>query len=95
MLYVTAIRRPVKNDGRAEGRRTIRQMCLLFAPMLRSRAISSGSADAKPSAVLIVSGKKQKSTTMETVGAIPKPNQMTRMGAMASICMVCDTTSMG
>ncbi len=63
--------------------------------MARSRAISSGSEDARPSAVLIVSGKKQKSTTMETVGVIPKPNQMTRIGAMASICIVCDATKSG
>ena len=29
---------------------------------------------------------------METVGTMPKPNQMTRIGAMASICIVWDTT---
>ena len=92
---MTAIRNPVKNDGSAEGTRTIRQICLLLAPMARSRAISSGSEEARPSAVLIVSGKKQNSTTMETVGAIPNPNQMTRIGAIASICMVCDTTRRG
>ena len=68
---------------------------LLLAPIARSRAINSGSEDAKPSAVLIVSGKKQKSTTMETVGVIPNPNQMTRIGAIASICIVWDTTRMG
>ena len=89
------MRRPVKNEGRADGRRTIRQICLRLAPMVLSRATSSGSEDARPSAVLMVSGKKQNSTTIETVGVIPKPNQMTRIGAMASICMVCEATKSG
>ena len=62
---------------------------------MRIILIASGSTERRPSSVLTVIGKKQISAMIASFGPIPKPNQTTRIGAMAMIGIVCEATSSG
>jgi len=67
-LYVMPILIPVKIAGSAPGSRILKKTSLREAPIVRSRAICSGSAARSPSAVLTTMGKKQTRPTTMTLG---------------------------
>src|SRR5258708_2783900 len=66
-LYVAAMRSPLKNEGNAAGKRTLRQICACDAPIARSKATKSGSVAVRPSTVAMVMGKKQNKITTITL----------------------------
>ena len=62
---------------------------------MRRSLIASGSTEASASSVVTVTGKKQMSAMMASLGAMSNPNQATSSGAMMTIGSVCDATSSG
>ena len=91
----TAIFAPLKMNGIAAAPR--RAQGVRHGPASRVRIIRSrsGSTERSPSSVLTVIGKKQISAMIASFGPIPKPNQTTRIGAIAMIGIVCEATSSG
>src|SRR3954447_12795014 len=91
----TAIRAPEKSAGRAAGASTRRNVAQREAPSVVMSLRRDGSTDASPSSAVTVTGKKQTSATIASLGASPKPSQATSSGATMTIGMVCDATSSG
>jgi hypothetical protein len=57
--------------------------------------MSSPSTDRRPSIPLTTIGKKQISATMTSLGVMPYPNKMTRIGASTTIGIVCEPMRTG
>ena len=93
--YVAEIRSPVKNPGRPDGQRTLRNVWPADAPNERISSVASAEVDAKPSRRAIVIGKNVTRTTTRTFGSSPNPNQTTMSGAIATIGTVCEPTRSG
>ena len=55
----------------------------------------SRSTDLKPTTVATTIGKKASRNAAITLGMMPKPNQTTNSGAMATFGMLCENTSNG
>jgi len=91
----TAILAPLRKYGRAAGTSARVRVCTRLASMVRISFFSSGSTEPSPSKVLTVTGKKQTRAMIASFGPIPKPNQTTRIGAIATIGIVCEATSRG
>ena len=66
-----AILMPVNSIGQGSRQPHLEKQIARVAPMVRSSAISSGSAERRPSAVLTTMGKKQTSATTITLGSMP------------------------
>ena len=87
--------RPAKKAGTAAGMSTWRSTASLPAPMPRTSATSSRSAEASPSTVLTTMGKKPTSATTMSLDSMPMPTHTMRRGASTSGGTVCEATTMG
>src|SRR5438105_1425195 len=92
---VTDTLRPLKIDGSAVGSRNLRNTLNGFAPIDRARSMTSDSTDLKPCTVATTTGKKPSRNAAMTLGTIPKPNQTTNSGAIATFGIDCENTSSG
>src|SRR5882757_982663 len=81
----TATSSPANSDGNAEGRVRRHKICLRVAPNDRSMSTCSRSAERRPSTELISIGKNATSAVVMTFEVIPVPNQISRIGAMATL----------
>ena len=71
--YDAATRAPEKTDGSAHGSSTRRKVAAREALRVRITRRYSGSTERRPSSAFTVTGKKQTSATITTLGASPKP----------------------
>src|SRR5215470_6074962 len=92
---VTETFSPLKIEGRAVGRRNLRNTLNGLAPMERARSITSDSTALKPCTVDTTTGKKPSRNAAITLGTMPKPNHTTKSGAIATLGTDCENTSSG
>ena len=62
---------------------------------MRSILTWSRSTEPRPSSVLTTIGKKQISAITISLGAMPNPNQITRIGAITITGTACEATTSG
>src|SRR5687767_12983565 len=65
------------------------------APIERNRYMFSRDVALRPTMVLITTGKNAMSAVSTTLGMMPKPNQMIRIGAMATLGITWVAMSIG
>ena len=92
---MTATLAPLNANGRAVGISTRQSRPQRVRAEGAQHLDQIRSTERRPSSVLTVIGKKQISATITSFGAIPKPNQTTRIGARSTIGIVCEATSSG
>jgi hypothetical protein len=90
-----AILNPANICGSAEGALTRSMIFVVSAPIERTRSTMSLSTLFKPTTVDTTMGKNEIKNTIAIFGRIPKPSQTTRIGAIATLGIVCDITRMG
>ncbi len=66
-----------------------------LAPSARSTSLSSGSSVARPVATLTTIGKNEIRNAVSTAGTAPMPNQITRIGTIATLGMLLKPISSG
>ena len=81
----TATRRPARMAGRPVGSFRRSSVCSRVAPSMRNSCSRWASTWRRPVRVFSISGKKQISAVISTVGSMPKPNHSTNSGASASL----------
>ena len=62
---------------------------------MRSILTCAGSTERRPSSVLTAIGKKQMSAITISFGAMPNPNQITRIGAITTTGTAWEATTSG
>src|SRR5256886_12764875 len=92
---VTETLSPAKIDGSACGRLMRTNVASRDAFIERARSSMSGSTDLNPTTVDTTIGKKPSRNAEITLGMMPKPNQTTNNGAMATFGTLCENTSNG
>src|SRR6266487_724453 len=92
---VTDTLSPAKIDGSACGRLMRMKIWSFDAFMDRARSIMSRSTDLKPTTVETTTGKNPSRKAAITLGIIPKPNQTTNSGAIATFGTLWENTSSG
>jgi len=85
---VTATLSEAKKYGIECGRPTLSRMSSGRAPSERSTSLSSGSSVAMPVATLTTIGKNEIENAVRTAGTAPMPNQITRIGTIATLGML-------
>ena len=68
----------------------IRNTCQRLAPSIRNKSRVSVSTALRPVNVFSNKGKKAIKAAIRALGAMPKPHQMTKRGARASLGMACE-----
>lgn len=81
----TATRSPARMAGSPMGSFSRSSVCSRVAPSMRNSCSRWASAWRRPVSVFSISGKKQISAVISTVGSKPKPNHSTNKGASASL----------
>ena len=94
-LIVAPILRPVKIEGSAPKNRTFQKICQRLAPSEFIRSIDSRSTAPSPAWVFRNTGKKTMMIVIRIFGSIPKPNQITRMGAITIEGTACEASIHG
>src|SRR5580692_7757161 len=84
-----------KKYGRQYGTRSLRNICVGSARMVRNRSWKSASGALRPFTVLTSTGKNEISTAAATFDHQPVPSHSTRSGAMATIGVVLRVIAMG
>src|ERR1700744_1801887 len=92
---VTETFTPEKIEGIAWGKLTAQNTCARLPCIARARSTMSGSTDLNPCTAETTTGKKPSRNAAITFGMIPKPNQTTNSGAIATFGTDCENTSTG
>src|SRR6201995_3477925 len=92
---VTDTFRPEKIAGIACGRLTARNTFARLPCIARARSTMSGSTDLKPCTAETTTGKNPSRNAESTFGKMPKPNQTTKNGAIATLGTDCENTNSG
>src|ERR1700742_5245669 len=92
---VTDTFNPEKIDGIACGRLTAQNTCARLPCIARARSTISGSTDLKPCTAETTTGKKPSRNAEMTLGMMPKPNQTTNSGAIATFGTDWENTKSG
>src|ERR1700749_1174354 len=92
---VTETLRPEKIAGIACGRLTAQNTWKRLPCMGRARSTMSGATDLKPCTADTTTGKKPSRKAEITLGMMPKPNQTTNSGAIATFGTDWENTSSG
>src|SRR5215475_11137221 len=86
---------PPKMCGSALGMRIFQNTCQGDAMKVRAMRWISSSMDRKPSAELMVMGKKATRKASNKQDTVPVPNQTMKRGAMEIFGTTCETTMIG
>ena len=84
-----------KKYGIERGMPIFHRICSLRAPSERITSCSSGSMVASPVATLTTTGKNEIRKAVMIAGTVPMPNQITRIGTIATLGMALNATISG
>src|ERR1700742_187497 len=92
---VTETLRPEKIEGIACGKLTAQNTWKRLPCIARARSTMSGSTDLNPCTADTTTGKNPSRKAAMILGMMPKPNQTTNSGAIATFGTDCENTSNG